>query len=33
MREDSHRGDVVHALRRNVAQLVTVEPVEGEATI
>ena len=32
MRQDSHRGDVVHAVRRNVALLVTVEPVEREAT-
>ena len=32
MRPDSHRGDVVHAVRRNVALLVTVEPAEGEAT-
>ena len=30
--QDNHRGDVVHAVRCNVALLVTVEPVEGEAT-
>ena len=29
MRQDSHRGDVVHAVRRNVALLVAIEPVEG----
>ena len=32
MPQDSHRGDVVHAVRRNVALLVTIEPGEGEAT-
>ena len=32
MRHGSHRGDIVHAVRRNVAVLVTIEPVEGEAT-
>ena len=32
MRQDSHRGDVVHAVRRNVALLVAIEPVEGEST-
>ena len=32
MRQDCHRGDVVHAVRRNVALLVTIEPVKGEAT-
>ena len=32
VRHDNHRGDVVHAVRRNVALLVTVEQVEGEAT-
>ena len=32
MRQDSHRGYVVHTVRRNGAWLVTIEPVEGEAT-
>ena len=32
VRQDSHRGDVVHAVRRNVALLVAMEPVEGEST-
>ena len=32
MRQDSHRGDVVHAVRRNMALLVAIEPVEGEST-
>ena len=32
VRQDSHRGDVVHAVRRKVALLVTIEPVKGEAT-
>ena len=32
VRQDSHRGDVVHAVRRNVALLVAIEPVEGEST-
>ena len=32
MCQDSHRGDVVHAVRRNVALLVTIELVEGEST-
>ena len=32
MRQDNHRGDVVHAVRRNVALLVTIEPAEGEST-
>ena len=32
MHQDSQCGDVVHAVRRNVAVLVTVEPVEREAT-
>ena len=30
--EHSHRGDVVHAGRRNVALLVTIEPFEGRST-
>ena len=29
---NSHCGDVVHAVRCNVALLVTIEPIEGEAT-
>ena len=29
---DSHRRDVVHVVRRYVALLVTIEPVEGEST-
>ena len=32
VRQDSHRGDVVYTVRRYMALLVTVEPVEGEAT-
>ena len=32
MRQDSHPGDVVHAVRRYVALLVAIEPVEGEST-
>ena len=32
MRQDNHRGYVVHSVRRYMALLVTVEPVEGEAT-
>ena len=32
MRQDGHRGDVVHAVRRNVVLLVTIKPVEGEST-
>ena len=32
MRQDSHRGDVVHAVRRNMALLVAIEPIEGEST-
>ena len=31
MRLDSHRGDVVHAVHRNVALLVGIKPVEGES--
>ena len=32
VRQDSHRWDVVRAVRQYMALLVTVEPVEGEAT-
>ena len=32
MRQDNHRWDVVHAVRRYMAPPVTVEPVKGEAT-
>ena len=32
MRQDSHRGDVVHAVCRDVALLVAIESVEGEST-
>ena len=32
MHQDSHRWDVVHAVRRYMALLVTVKLVEGEAT-
>ena len=32
MRQDGHRWDVVHAVRRYMVLLVTVEPVEVEAT-
>ena len=32
MRHDSHHGDVVHAVRRDVALLVAIEPVKGEST-
>ena len=31
VRQDSRRGDVVHAVRRDVALLVAIEPVEGES--
>ena len=30
MGQDTHRRDVVHAVRRDVALLVLVEPVQGE---
>ena len=30
MGQDSHRRDVVHTVRRDVALLVTIEPVKGE---
>ena len=32
VRQDSHCGDVVHTVRRNVALPVAIEPVEGEST-
>ena len=32
MRQDNHRRDVLHAVRRNVALLLAIEPVEGEST-
>ena len=32
MLQNSHRGDVVHAVRQYMELLVTVEPVKGEAT-
>ena len=32
MRQDSYRWDGAHAVRRYMALLVTVKPVEGEAT-
>ena len=31
MGQDGHGRDVVHAMRRDVALLVVVEPVQGEA--
>ena len=32
MRQDGHRGDVVHSVRRNVALLVAIDPIAGEST-
>ena len=32
MCQDSHGGDVVHAVRCNMALLAAIEPVEGEST-
>ena len=33
VRKDCHRGNVSHAVRRNVAPQVVIEPVEGESTL